>query len=148
MNKLKLRLMSIFSILTFVVSGSAILVVSSPNTVYAAKDCSSRFFGIPAWYDGLTDDDCDIIKPKNDAKNEDAISNFVWKIVLNIIEAALILVGYASVIFILIGGFRYLTSSGSPDRIKGAKMTLQNAIIGLVIALASVAIVQTIAGAI
>jgi hypothetical protein len=52
-----------------------------------------------------------------------------------------ILVGIASVIFIIVGGFRYAMSSGDSNNIKGAKDTILYAIIGLGVALFAQAII-------
>lgn len=46
-----------------------------------------------------------------------------------------IAVGAASVIMIMIGGFKYITSSGDSGNVESAKNTILFAIIGLVIAL-------------
>ncbi len=42
-------------------------------------------------------------------------------------------VGIVSVIMIIVGGFRYITSGGASDKVTGAKNTIIYAIIGLVI---------------
>ena len=121
---------------------STITTVALPQSVQAA--CKTSFFGLPAWYDGLTDEDCDVVRPGG---GEDGLSKFIWKIVLNVIEAFLMVVGYVSVAFLIVGGYKYMVATGSPDKIKAAKDTIRNAVIGLVIALGSVAIVNAIAGA-
>ena len=51
----------------------------------------------------------------------------------NIITIFSILVGVVAVIMIIIGGFRYITSGGDPQRVTSAKNTLLYAIIGLII---------------
>lgn len=43
--------------------------------------------------------------------------------------------GIASIFMIIIGGFAYITSSGDPQRLKGAKDSILYAVIGLVIAI-------------
>lgn len=123
-------------------SGGMLVSVALPQNAYAA--CNDRLLTFPAWYRGLTDGNCNIKSPENSG----GISNFIWKIVLNIIEFMLQLVGYLSVGFIITGGFKYMTSAGSPDGIQKAKKTISNAVIGLVISIFSVAIVNVIAGAI
>lgn len=52
------------------------------------------------------------------------------------------LVGAVAVIFIIIGGLRYVTSNGNEKSVEAAKNTLLYAVIGLVVAIASYAIVQ------
>jgi hypothetical protein len=44
-----------------------------------------------------------------------------------------VIVGVAAVIMIIIGGFRYITSSGDSASVNSAKNTILYAIIGLVI---------------
>lgn len=131
-------------LITFSIAST--LVIASPAPASAAgNSCSERLLTFPTWYNGLLDGDCEIDHP---GQGDTDISTFIWKIVLNIIDMIMQLVGYASVIFLIIGGFRYMTSTGDPAKMTAAKSTIMNAIIGLVIALASVAIVNTIAGVI
>lgn len=129
-------------ILTFSMAGT--LVVASPTTVAAAGDkCTQHLLTFPAWYRGLLNDNCEIDRP---GQGDNDLSNFIWKIVLNVIDMLMQLIGYASVVFLVIGGFKYMTSTGDSSKMTDAKNTVTNAIIGLVIALASVAIVNVVAG--
>jgi len=50
-----------------------------------------------------------------------------------IVDTILYTAGVISFIFVLIGGFRYMTSTGDSSRIQSAKETLLYAIIGLII---------------
>ncbi len=134
--------------ITLIITLSAIggLVVATPTPAAAAsKKCNEYILTFPAWYRGLLDGNCELETP---GQSETGITRFIWKIVLNIVDMILQLVGYASVIFLIIGGFRYMTATGDASKMTAAKGTVANAIIGLVIALASVAIVNTIAGVI
>lgn len=56
------------------------------------------------------------------------------------------IVGAVSVIMIVFGGFRYVTSAGDTARVKGAKDTILYAVIGLVFALIATAIVSFVEG--
>ena len=67
-------------------------------------------------------------------------------IALNIVQAGLTIAAYVTVFFIVKGGFEYMTSAGSSDGMTSAKKTIANAVIGLVIAVLSAAIVNAIAG--
>lgn len=130
------------------ISAASVLVIASPQP--AAAKCQQYLLTFPAWYRGLlvdpdSDDGCEVATPTQ-TDGEDGISNFVWKIVLNVIDMLMQLVGYASVIFLIVGGFRYMTATGDSNKMTGAKTTITNAIIGLIVALASIAIVNTIAG--
>ena len=61
------------------------------------------------------------------------------KVASNITRIFTIIVGAISVIMIIYGGFRYITSGGASDKVGSAKNTLIYAIIGLIIvALANV----------
>lgn len=59
-----------------------------------------------------------------------------------IISTLLIVLGMVSVIVIVIGGIRYATSNGDSSAIKGAKDTILYAVVGLVVAIMSYAIVN------
>lgn len=65
------------------------------------------------------------------------------KVVVNVILWAL---GIVSVIMVIIGGFMFVTSSGDPGRAKNARNTILYAVIGLVIAVSSYAIVNFVLG--
>lgn len=53
----------------------------------------------------------------------------------------------AAVFFLIRGGYIYITSTGKPDALEDAKKTIRNALIGLVIVLASSALVSLLTGA-
>lgn len=107
-------------------------------------DCTSNFLLFPAWYRGLERKGCDIQMPTSGQDGQN-IQTFLFTIILNIIDIALRLVGFAAVGFIIYGGFKYLTSAGSADRIAAGRKIILNAVIGLVISFFSVAIVNLIA---
>ena len=69
---------------------------------------------------------CDTLKSTNPGSTLD---NDI-KAVLNILS---IIVGIIAVIMIIVGGFRYVTSGGKEESVKGAKNAILYAIIGLVI---------------
>lgn len=123
--------------------GVASPMLSSP--VVSAGPCVERLLTFPTWYRGLTESSgsgCSIKSPGTD------LSGFIWKIVLNIIDIALQLVAYIAVGFVIYGGFQYIISGDSSDGMGKAKTTILNALIGLVIAIFSVAIVNIAGGAI
>lgn len=135
-------------ITTFIVTAAigGIVVSGVPQPAFAADDsCNTGFMGFPAWYDGLIDPDsnsCDIISP---AKLDGGISTFIWTIALNIIEIALVATAYVAAFFILYGGFLFIGSNGKPENATKARKTMLDAIIGLIISIAAVAIVRFIA---
>lgn len=70
---------------------------------------------------------CDQNKPDNPITGEDGILVRATQIVVFI-------VGVASVIMVLIGGFKYITSNGDANGISNAKNTILYALIGVVLA--------------
>lgn len=54
------------------------------------------------------------------------------------------LVGIISMLFIIIGGFQYITSRGDEELATSGRRTLTNAIIGLVIVILSYVIIATV----
>lgn len=103
--------------------------------------CPDRVLTFPTWYRGLQNADCNIESP---GSGESAVSDFIWTIVLNVIEIALQLVGYLAVGFIIYGGFKYITGAGSPDKITAGRKIILNAVIGLIISIFSIAIVNLV----
>lgn len=142
----KIRSWAIAVLFVTSVGGMAFAIVST-DTVAAAggSGCSDTVLTFPAWYKGLLDDTCDVQSP---ATFPGGLSAFIWTIVMNVIEVFLQLVGYISVAYIIVGGFKYMTSAGSPDGTVKARKTIINAVIGLVISIFSVAIVNLVAGTI
>lgn len=68
-----------------------------------------------------------------DCASTNVSTNDITKLARRIITAFSIIVGAASVIMIIYGGFRYIISGGQSDRVGAAKNSLIYAIIGLVI---------------
>src|SRR5438105_1086300 len=66
-------------------------------------------------------------------------------IFVGVSDALIFLVGAVSVIMIIIGGLRYVISNGDQKAIESAKNTILYAVIGIVVAIASFAIVHFVA---
>lgn len=64
----------------------------------------------------------------------------------NIVNTLIFVIGAAAVIMIIIGGFRYVVSNGDSGSITTAKNTILYAVVGLVVAIMSYAIVNFIIG--
>ena len=60
-------------------------------------------------------------------------SGDLGKLVAKIINIVSVIVGAVAVVMIIVGGFRYVTSGGKDESVKGAKNTILYALIGLVI---------------
>lgn len=59
-----------------------------------------------------------------------------------VINMVLFIVGIAAVVTIIIGGIKYITSSGDQGQVTSAKNTIMYAVIGLVVAILAYAIVN------
>jgi len=138
--------------LFFVAAPVQAALISSPVSAadpQTADDCENRLFGAPPWFRGLVEvktsnniPQCVIVSP--DAVG--GLSAFIWKIVLNVIEIALVLVVYIAVFFILYGGFLFVTGGSNPSQTQKARTAILNAVIGLAIALGAIAITNLIFG--
>ncbi|MFO0781971.1 MAG: pilin [Candidatus Saccharimonadales bacterium] len=124
------------------VSSSSLLLLFSaavPVTVSAlgGGECGTNIGGNIADGAGATTGsgqplDCD----------KEASDEGIGKIAKNIVNIFSYVVGAISVIMIIYGGFRYITSGGSSEGVGAAKSTLIYAIIGLVIVALAQLIVQ------
>src|SRR3990167_4595331 len=75
--------------------------------------------------------------------NDTSVSGFILKI----INIALAVAGLIAVLYLIIGGFRYITSAGNEETAEQAKKIITNAIIGIVIIILSFVIVRVISNA-
>jgi cytochrome bd-type quinol oxidase subunit 2 len=76
----------------------------------------------------------------NTGVTEQDATGKINRLIATIINLFSLIVGVVSVIMIIIGGFRYITSGGDSNNVTSAKNTILYAIIGLII----VALAQTI----
>lgn len=137
MNKFLKNFLAAGAFIMFV--ASPILAVSSP-VVSSVAACDGRVLGIPPWYRGLTEGaDCTIKSP-----DPNDLGAFIWAIVLNVIEMALVITAYIAAFFILYGGFLFMTGGSAPGQIEKARKSILNAVIGLAIALGAIAITNLI----
>lgn len=77
-----------------------------------------------------------------------ANSKTLMGLLTEILKYLLYLAGAIAVLFIVIGGFQYITSAGNEEQAEKGRNTLVNAIIGLVVIIMSYAIIQVIANAV
>lgn len=85
-----------------------------------------------------------ITQGSNNARTGATDIDAVIKSVTNLL---LFLVGAVSVIMLVLGGFKYVTSNGNADQIKSAKNTIMYAVIGLVVAIVAYAAVDFVVDA-
>jgi ABC-type Fe3+ transport system permease subunit len=105
------------------------------------------FLGFPTWYKYLPGIEtfngqvsANVCLPRIQAIND------VWLIAAAIVEILLRIAGLVAIAFVIMGGAKYMMSRGEPDKTSGALQTIINALIGLVIAIASTILVTFIAG--
>lgn len=70
----------------------------------------------------------------------------VDSVVSNIVNSLLFIVGFLSVIMIIVGGIKYSTSAGDPAKVSSARLTIMYAIGGLVVSILAFAIVYFVVG--
>lgn len=141
----------LLSLMLVVFAGStiALAVPQSVGAGDAGPVCEQSFLGFPTWFRGLiatgatpdANGNCNLVLNKSGAGG---IGDYVWLVVLNVIEMVMMLVVYLSVIFIIYGGVLFIASAGSADGVKKGKASITNAVIGLVISIVAVAVVEFI----
>ena len=128
-------------VMIFISTAAAVAV---PSTTFAQSACDKKgtIITLKPWYYGLTEQvggKCQIKSPGSTAAEQ---QKFTTRIILTVIEDLLQIAAYVTVAFIIMGGFKYMTSSGSPDQAAKAMKTIINAVIGMVVALGSVGLVN------
>ena len=71
-------------------------------------------------------------------------SGTVNSLLVRVINILLFVTAGIAVLFVIIGGFQYITSAGNPEGAKKGKTTVVNAIIGLVIIVLSYVIINVV----
>lgn len=126
-------------------SRSNAAAVAPPPASGACQTSSSSFLGFPTWYKYL-DQDTPV------AGKCTLIFNFpgdIAKVVLALVEILLRVAGLVAVGYIVYGGFQFILSqgdagAGNVPKTTIARHTVQNALIGLVIAMLATFIVRLI----
>lgn len=75
-------------------------------------------------------------------------ANNLGELLTRVLGILLGIVGLVSIVYIVIGGYKYVTSNGDPEQIESAKGTITNALIGVVVVLLAFALVRIIANAV
>lgn len=83
-----------------------------------------------------SDPDAPTLCKDNQVKQSTSDNSIYGKngIISKVVQLLAILIGIVAVIMVIIGGFKYVMSSGNPESINSAKNTILYAIIGLVVA--------------
>lgn len=103
----------------------------------------ASFFTFPAWYSKLPHK----ITRENPTECDIVITGLsdLWLIVFPVVESLVKIAGYVSVSMIIWGSILFVKSQGDPGKVAAARNTIRDAVIGLVIAASSVAIIQYVA---
>ncbi len=117
--------------------------LTSPQMAFAK--CQTSIMGVPTWYRGLVNSNCEI-KQINNAKDGLSLKVFVTTVIINIGDMMVRVIGIASALFIIFGGFKYVLSAGEESKIAAAKKTISRAVTGLMLSLMSVGIVNFVFG--
>ena len=146
---MKTRLKTIIA--SFIIAISFVTLVPVTAT-FAADGCGDAYLigsgalgQFPAWYNGLTTNvagNC-VVESPTDAGG---LSPFIWTIVLNIVQCLTQAAGYIAAIFIIYGGLQFIMNGGETSAVVKARITILNAVIGLVVALVATTIVKFIIG--
>ena len=125
-----------------VVAGMSLSVQLMPVAPFTptayAETCDSNdsnFLSFPTWYRNLNCCDGHV-----DLQGE-SIGDVVVIVALNIVDIVLRLLSIAAIGFIIYGGILYLIARGEPANVAKGKATITHAIVGLIIGIASSAIV-------
>ncbi len=108
-------------------------------TAYAAS-CANQagILGIPPWYREIC------IAGTNEIEVGSNPADFAGQLAINLLSIVLMIIGYFAVGFVIWGGIKYILAAGDSGKIASAKTTIQNALVGLLIALSAVAIITLI----
>lgn len=102
---------------------------------------SSEFFGLVPWYKYLGGEE-DMFGKCVPVIGDSGSG--IWVIGLAIIDSLLRIAGMVAVGFVIYGGFQLMTGQGEPEKVKGARETILNSVIGLVIAILAATVVSFI----
>lgn len=115
---MKKKILTLLIAATTLFSGSGYLLLAAPAAVLAQTPKDAACEGL-----ALAGGSC------QQQPDQPSINSTLSR-VINIFS---IVIGFAGVIMIMVGGFKYITSSGNDQSVNSAKNTILFAIIGLVI---------------
>jgi heme/copper-type cytochrome/quinol oxidase subunit 2 len=123
MKKLRLMLLSLSTVLSFAVPA---LVTSSTYAIVTTNQIQNNLCS-------GSNGDLSASATTADPNCGNTAANTANSLVATIINIISVVVGIVAVIMIIYAGFRYVTSGGKDDSVKGAKNTILYAVIGLVV---------------
>ena len=119
--------LKLIKIITLIIASTISIITLSTTPVLAANNdiCSSS-----------------AAKDVKEAAGCYGTGNQLPNVIVNILNGVIAVAGVIAVIFVVVGGVQYMTSSGDAGKIKKAKDTILYAIIGLIVCVLSYAIVN------
>jgi hypothetical protein len=117
--------------------GFYINIMGMQPLFFFAANCEKPFFGLVPWYHYLYVDPgtCEI-------PNFNFLGGDIPLVLLAIIDDLLRIAGIVAIAFVLYGAIQYIASQGSPEATAKAQGTIINALIGMAVAMVSVAFVS------
>lgn len=115
------------------------------KTIFLSLLLISSFIATPTYADNkssICDDDAIPQEVKNASGCDNNSDDELPTVITSIISSVILFSGTISVIFIIVGGVQYMTSTGDPAKIKKAKDTILYACIGLLVCALSYAVVN------
>lgn len=135
-KKMAMLLLMVFSIFTFT-------SIFSPPLAQAASaaECTGNesIKILPKWYKYLNP-----TPTANGCELSPGFPQNISRILLAVFEILLRIVGIITVVFVIYGGFQYLTSTGEPDKAKAGRTTIMNALVGMMLAILATVIVNIV----
>jgi len=117
----------------------------------APSGCENDFFGLRTWYHYLPTSDFGVnVNGNNEACALNSHFTFISPggatdiplILLAVVDDLLRIAGIVAVAFVVYGAIQFIASQGNPEQTARAQSTVINALIGLAIAIISVAFVS------
>jgi type IV secretion system pilin len=131
-NKLALVMQALFLTFGFGAASVVATMVVAPTVLAAAPDCNPDTTTNP------------IANGASCAQAAGTSSNLFAPggVFQTIADTMIFVIGAVAVIFLIIGGLRYVISNGDPKNVTAAKDTILYAIVGIVVAIISFAVVS------
>lgn len=126
-----------------------VMFIATPLTSAVSCDVNKTILGIPTWYKNLEGEEISgkcVPKLGNSGDEPTKRIGTALPIGLAVLEAMLTLGGLVAVVMVFAGAFKYVLSQGEPDKSAGARKTVINAMIGLVILIVATRVVSFIGG--
>jgi len=114
---------------------TSLLIITIPDLVYAQVRPIDKIF-------------TEGIIPAPTGTNQTYEIVDIFTLLGNILTLIFTFTAVIAIIYVIIGGYNYVTAYGNPETIQKGKQTITWAIIGLIVSIASWAIVQFVWGAI